>query len=170
MLRVLPDFDENGYLPRGCYEPTIEEIEERFHKEFPDSNTRSNIFKGYVNYSIQVCDSIKAANKQLINGSFTTIKKNPSDIDLLLIIDSESFNIDENRILTRFLNNNFILEMFNCHTFALMKYPKNKPELYKKYLKKKAYWLDCWGSDRVDTPKGLVKVQMEKTSFLRCRK
>lgn len=170
MTNTLPNFDENGNLPLGCYKPTFEEIKERFVNNFQSSNSRSSIFDGYLEFSIRICDEMPSAMIQLLNGSFTTDKENPGDIDFVIIFDGECLTPKEIDQWSHFMNNKTIKDTYHCHSFPLVKYDSSKSDLYKYYLKKKEYWLDCWGSDRNDNPKGIIKVKMDKKGFSRCKK
>jgi hypothetical protein len=163
--KVLPEFDENGNLPLGCYKPTFKEFEERFVESFPNSISRKLIFQDYSDFSILLCEEMPSAKKQILNGSFTTNKENPEDMDLLIVFDGESLTSFEKSKCPLLMNNETIKEGYNCHSFPLVKFPKSKPKLYESYLAKKKYWLECWGSDREDNLKGLINIPMNKSTF-----
>jgi len=167
---MIPPFDKNGNLPPGCYKPPLSEFEERFVDNFPDSSSRPDIYEGYIDFSILICEEMPSAKKQVLNGSFTTDKIEPGDMDMLIVFDSELLTRIEKDKCPHVMNNETIMDGYSCHSFPLVKYPKSKPELYQKYLKKKAYWIDCWGSDREDNPKGLIDIDMDKNSFIGCKK
>jgi len=164
---MIPDFDKiTGYLLPGCYKLRIKEFEECFIDRFPDSTKRPDIYEGYIDFSILLCEEMPSAQKQLINGSFTTNKIEPGDIDLVIVFDSNSLTSKEKNKCRILMNNETIKEGYGCHTYPLVKYPKSKPELYAKYLEKKAYWLDCWGSDREDIPKGIIDIDLDIDIFI----
>ncbi|MDZ4171739.1 MAG: hypothetical protein U1C19_06190 [Methanobacteriaceae archaeon] len=167
---MIPLFDINGNLPPGCYKPDLKEFEEHFVNSFPHSSSRSDIYEGYIDFSILLCDEMPSAKKQIINGSFTTDKLDPNDIDMVIVFDSEALTSSEKNKCPHLMNNLTIIQGYNCHSFPLVKFPESKPELYEKYLEKKAYWTDCWGSDRDDNPKGLIDLNMDKNCFIRCKK
>ena len=168
---MIPPFDDvTGYLPPGCYKISIKEFEKCFVCNFPDSIKRPDLFEGYVDFSILMCDEMPSAKKQLINGSFTTNKIDPGDVDLVIVFDSELLTTKEKDKCIILMNNTTIKEGYGCHTFPLVKYPKSKPELYAKYLEKKKYWLNCWGSDREDIPKGIIDIEADGDKFKGCKK
>lgn len=79
----IPNLNEKGVLPIGVYDTTFEEIEERFGKfEINDRRLRlCEKLKGYL-------DAVRSTHLVLaviVNGSFVSAKKTPSDIDLILI-------------------------------------------------------------------------------------
>jgi hypothetical protein len=80
----IPNLNEKGVLPIGVYDTTLEEIEERFGKfEINDRRIRlCERLKGYL-------DALRSTHLVLaviVNGSFVSAKKTPSDIDLILIL------------------------------------------------------------------------------------
>lgn len=167
---MIPYFDPNGNLPPGCYKPKLKEFEEHFVDNFPDSSSRPDIYEGYIDFSILLCEEMPSATKQIVNGSFTTNKNEPEDIDMIIVFDSDLLTHNEKNKCPFLMNNTSIMQGYRCHSFPLVKYPKSKEELYNKYLEKKAYWMDCWGSDRDNNPKGLIDISMDKNSFIRCKK
>jgi len=83
----IPALNEDGFLPDGIFECTIDEISERFGS-FQRTDKRPNLFKGLLSYY----NELKSANigKHLIvNGSFVTTKDEPNDIDVLLILKDD---------------------------------------------------------------------------------
>jgi predicted nucleotidyltransferase len=80
----LPDFDENGTLPPGIYAVNLDIILTRFggSKSLKRSQLTRN-FREFYNfikyYSIGI----------YVDGSYTTTKMGPSDIDLIVILPPE---------------------------------------------------------------------------------
>lgn len=73
---MIPDFLENGYLPEGIYDATIEEVIERFKY----SNKRGKLIKGLLEL-IPLCISLRI-NILYLDGSFISERKlNPNDYD-----------------------------------------------------------------------------------------
>lgn len=68
---------------------TIEEVKERF----VTNQTRKEIFSGYVSYMSVLFSKITTC-KQYIDGSFTTIKKEPNDIDICTLLDIDFMGIN----------------------------------------------------------------------------
>lgn len=90
---MIPDFNEKGHLPPGLHQATLDEFETRFVTGQP-SETRSNIFGGYLNYRAELIE-LRVAIKQWVDGSFTTAKQNPSDIDLVTQYDGAIVDSDQ---------------------------------------------------------------------------
>lgn len=96
----IPDLNDNGHLPKGIYECSIEELENRFGK-FQSSDKRIKLFNSLKSY-IEELKSTDSAKFLLIDGSFTTSKDSPSDIDLILVLNDE---IDLNETVPPFKYN-----------------------------------------------------------------
>ena len=74
-MSVSPDFDENGNLPPGVYEVSLQDIGIRFTW----TDRRKKLFEGLK----LAIDNLTKANvkKVWIDGSFVTSKDDPNDID-----------------------------------------------------------------------------------------
>lgn len=81
---AIPALDNEGFLPPGIYDCTLVEIRERFG-QFNGSDCRQKLFQkleGFVN-------ATQRANLGawlIVNGSFTTDKQEPGDIDMDLVV------------------------------------------------------------------------------------
>ncbi len=79
----IPELTEEGYLPPGEHQCTLNEVEDRFGN-IPDSERRHKLceeLRGFI-------DSILPLNigsKLIVNGSFVTKKNYPGDIDVFLV-------------------------------------------------------------------------------------
>ena len=155
---MIPDFDENGNLPNGIINSSLQEFKDHFIINFKESSTRPVIFKGYLRY----CDklvSLNIATKQWINGSFITDKVNPNDIDFVTHIDA--LKVDENsEIQTKILeicNPVETKKEFLCDVYFILLYPQHIPELYQHTINRINYWRKWFGHDRKMNPKGIIE-------------
>ncbi|MBZ0186122.1 MAG: hypothetical protein K8F91_07670 [Candidatus Obscuribacterales bacterium] len=73
---MIPLFDDNGNLPAGIHDATIEEVGDRF----AINSTRTKLFEA----SLEVLTLLRNSNCPEVypNGSFSTTKENPGDYDL----------------------------------------------------------------------------------------
>jgi len=62
-------------------------IEHEFVKNFPDSKTREKIFKGLLEYISDLSAFIGPSWTMWLDGSFTTQKRDPNDIDVVSIFN-----------------------------------------------------------------------------------
>lgn len=155
---MIPNFNEKGYLPAGLHQATLDEFKNRFVTE-PTSETRANIFRGYLNYLSEL-EPLRVTIKQWVDGSFTTAKQNPSDIDLVTQWDGAKVDHDPQiQIkLNSLLNQHDIKIKYNCDVYGFPKYPEGDP-LFQETLKWRCYWLGLFGFTRGENPdpKGIIE-------------
>jgi hypothetical protein len=81
---AIPDLTDDGMLPVGLHECTLDELREVFGR-FNKSDRRPRLFRDLERY----CDEVAAAGVGqylVVNGSFVTAKPDPNDIDVLLVL------------------------------------------------------------------------------------
>lgn len=123
---------------------------------FPESVRRSML---YCNY-IQLVSDIRNINKQFncfievwVDGSFTTEKPEPDDIDILLVIDSNRLNLVPVMFqpqIEKFLNRQYIKHNYKID-LLLLEHGKYEDRMH---------WRGVFGHDREDTPKGIVRISL----------
>jgi len=90
---VIPPFDENGWLPDGIYDCTLQEAADRFGA-FQNSDRRPQLWVKFTEF-MREAKACELAEALLVDGSFVTAKPNPSDIDLVLVVAaSHDFSAD----------------------------------------------------------------------------
>ncbi|WP_186760246.1 DUF6932 family protein [Arthrobacter alpinus] len=83
---------KNLVLPSGAHETTIDDMVARFVKGRPDEAHRTTLVKDLVDY-LQLMTTLGFhITSVLVDGSFTTDKIGPSDIDCSPIIDGRRSN------------------------------------------------------------------------------
>jgi len=153
-------FDVNGNLPSGDHPYTFDQFKEDFVDNFPTSVKRTEIICGFEEY----CNCLKNLSDQQIflvqwiDGSFTTSKQDPSDIDLATHIDSELYNqyIDDTSFKSEFEHYK-IKSKFECDTYYIPIYPQNDMR-YRLTQKSINYWSNWFGKDRIGNKKGIVSM------------
>lgn len=106
----IPDFEQDGFLPIGIHDCTIEEISERFGR-FQISDRRPSLNEGLISYFRELRDA-NIGKYLIVNGSFVTSKDNPSDIDVLLVLKDD---VDLTGDLPPFRKNAFSRRYINKH-------------------------------------------------------
>ena len=81
---AIPDLDDDGFLPEGVHECSLDEIDQRFGGN-QSAVRRSALFAKLREY-IQELRSTGMAAGLIVDGSFITNKTEPNDIDLVLIL------------------------------------------------------------------------------------
>ncbi|HVC97173.1 MAG TPA: hypothetical protein VND64_26070 [Pirellulales bacterium] len=83
----IPDLDEDGFLPEGLHACSMDEIRERFGT-FQGSDRRQALYKRLDEY-VREAWSTGLLESVIVNGSFTTAKEDPNDIDLVLVLRAD---------------------------------------------------------------------------------
>jgi hypothetical protein len=82
----IPALNEDGFLPPGVHECTLEELQQRFGT-FQGSDWRQKLFARLA----ALVDSVRRSGlfcAIVVNGSFVTSKQQPNDVDLVLVLKS----------------------------------------------------------------------------------
>lgn len=112
---MIPEFDENGNLPTGIHSASIEEVVTRFGGPSQVRQMRTTNLMLFYNL---VKDF---AVGMYIDGSYTTSKLSPGDIDIILMLPS-NFNFKSSpqslRVAQIIINGR---TQYQLHTFAIKK-------------------------------------------------
>lgn len=155
------NFDEVGNVfPYEIIEMTLPEFEEAFVKNLPDKARRRILFDNYLRFLEDLKVEFPGSFFQWIDGSFTTTKEFPGDIDVVSFIDYDRF-IKKPGVINHF--SMFGKEEYNVDAhFAVSASWRHR--FYKRSQDDLAYWLDVFGSSREDEnfnrhPKGIIKIE-----------
>ena len=77
---MLPPFDESGNLPRGIHVASMEEIADRFGHGSPEREVEIRELVDFIAWARQ-----NGVRRIIINGSFVTEKRDPNDVDVILL-------------------------------------------------------------------------------------
>src|SRR5437867_4315038 len=82
MNPMIPDFNDDGYLPPGIHSATLDEIEKRFGRE-------SEVRQAEMQSLQWLIDLVRRVGglRVIVNGSFVTDKFEPNDVDCVVLID-----------------------------------------------------------------------------------
>lgn len=157
-------FNEYGYLEPGFHDLDIGEIKNRFVDNFKNSSTREDILKGYIDFveTLKQCGIEKA--ECWIDGSFSTRKENPNDVDMVLIIDKDILdNIPEDKklIASELFNPQLAKIKYKCDAYVLAKVDEYHPD-YMNYMENRSYWRGFFCFDRKENPKGIIRTSIIK--------
>lgn len=90
---MIPLFNENGWLPDGLHDCTLQEAAERFGA-FQSSDRRPQLWARFSEFmrEAKACQWMETI---LVDGSFVTAEPDPRDIDLVLVVAaSHDFSAD----------------------------------------------------------------------------
>lgn len=163
---MIPDFDKNGNLPPvGLIRPTIQEFENRFINA-ENTEIRKKIYDGYRKY----CDhliSLKIASIQWVDGSYTSAKPNPGDIDLAIHFDGMALYVDNKlfEMYSKLIDKSVMKKNYKCHPQYILVYPESHPLLYKVYIYQYNHWFKWFSKDRDGNAKGLIEFNIKNKNF-----
>ena len=83
----IPALNEDGFLPPGVHDCTLDEIRSRFGA-FQSIDRRPKLFATLLAFVAEARAS-GVVVALVINGSFTTSKPDPNDIDLVVVLGGE---------------------------------------------------------------------------------
>ncbi len=152
-------FDSIGYLPAGIHDFTVEEVRGNFVDAFPHSSTRDQIFAGFVQHRAALA-VLLGGFEQVLDGSFVTTKNDPGDVDCVIIADARAIDNlapSERSAFKALVAGKLTRASYNVDAYLCPSVPSSHP-LYEKYRTMRKYWLGEFGYDRVERPKGVVRV------------
>lgn len=162
---TIPQYNQLGILPPGEYKPDPEQFKIHFVDNHTSSTTRKEVFEGYKKYCHRIIETNSVVN-QWVDGSFTTNKTNPGDVDLFTVFDGVKLNDSElvNEVNELICGEN-MKSLYKCHGFGVCKYPEEMEVLHQIYKEKKAFYLDLWKTDKKMMRKFNIKVEKGVIQF-----
>ena len=151
-------FDKHGNpQPPGVIAYSIDEFKSTFVDSFIESEIRAKIFRNYEQYLQELKALVVDEFKQWINGSYTTTKLNPNDIDLVNVIPyTEALNQKYDLVLN-FLTIGGSKDNYLIDDYLIQVYPEDDPRttLTQQQLD---YWSDWFSHDRQGRAKALIEI------------
>jgi len=80
----IPDLDEQGFLPHGIHECSVEEISDRF-AQFQESDQRIRLFAKLQSF-VDEARKTGFVVELIVDGSYVTAKPKPNDGDLVVVL------------------------------------------------------------------------------------
>lgn len=156
----IPVFTAKGCLPPGDFLPSRIEFEFRF-VETGDRGRRASIYEGWNAHRGDLLRAgVPAASRQLLDGSYTTTKERPGDIDIAVEVplssheDFGSLNIDHP--VVRLLQGPLMKPGYLCDAYPIYSLPRSDPHYESVTGRAIQYWTKWFGRSRSGTPKGRV--------------
>lgn len=142
-------FDDTGYLvPHGIIPASLADIKQQlvFNKR------RETLYESLLDFiaDIQALGVLKFFI--WVNGSFTTLKKYPKDIDIVVFVDNRYYGIIEKKAKKLTHKYSKTLDVFFEPEY-LFDHP-----LYEQTLSDKQYWQDLFCFDRKGFGKGIIEL------------
>ena len=149
-------FDERGNLtPYQLIPSNLKTIETVFVELFPDSTTRWKIFEAFKAYLQELKSVIGEPLEIWINGSFTTQRKDPNDVDFIIFVDKQTatayidaiYQFRQRRYDKKSLTDGYFVEVV----------PQAHPD-YRIYKLNQADKYRDFSFDRLGHPKGFLQL------------
>lgn len=143
---------ETPLFGAGIHSVEIDDLDKHFLAGFPDSETRGtllNNLKAYINH----LKSVGVHFEIWLDGSFTTSKINPNDVDMVILAPSADLNglaPDKQETLYKLLQRDTIKQRLLCDVFFCVSDNQSQ----------RSYWRGWFGFDRNEQPKGIVCIEV----------
>jgi hypothetical protein len=155
MVNVL-NFDENGYLTP--YDVIVTDIE-TLRSTFVFNSHREKIFDSYLLFLDNLRELDIGNFFQWVDGSFTTRKIFPKDIDIITFIDIDTFKVKKSRLY--YLSGQFA----RIDSYFVEMYKPNNP-FYTRNEWEKNHWKDIYGSTKDDGINPVFEKGITQINFL----
>ncbi len=146
-------FDENGYLfPYELIPASLSSIE----NHFLFNDRRRSLYHSFHSFLLELNNLGITEYTIWINGSFTTLKKYPKDIDLVAFIPYQEHKTNKSKLL-------FIQEKYEktMDIFFEKDFPERHPK-HQNTVDDKEYWLNLFCFDRKGFSKGILEIKHTK--------
>jgi hypothetical protein len=148
------------FLPPGPHTATVEEIKSALVDPFEESNTRPDIHAQWLALRDRVANVI-SLERQWLDGSFVSSKRNPRDLDLATFASSEDVEaLDpiQEAELNALTGSTSGLDLLD--SFLIVEYPERHPMHAIGVEIREAFASDFFGRDsRSGTEKGFAQVE-----------
>jgi hypothetical protein len=155
------EFNYKGLLiPETIIKSTLDEFKNEFSIKL-NTGKREDLFNQYQLY----CENLKAlcGNRPLIqwiDGSYVTQNKNPSDIDLVTLIDYNIIKVKEEELKKFTFPQS--METYQIDAYIIAVHPEDD-KLYFVTQSDRSYWIDHFGKTKPNKyrkriPKGFLEI------------
>jgi hypothetical protein len=156
-------FNGNGYLEPGIHAMSEAEVRANFVDDFPGSGTRAKIHEGYSRHASELA-AIGVVDVKYLDGSFTTAKTDPGDIDMVVFADADmldSLPVDAQLQFKALVSGKATQQTHMCDCYFCPTVNSEFHPAFDQLRAQKKYWLGEFCFDRADKPKGIVSVKVQ---------
>lgn len=157
---AIPLFTAEGTLTPGDFLPSRGDFVARFVST-GDIVQRSSIYAGWNDHRIALIDAgLPAEARQLLDGSYTTAKHSPGDIDIaveVLVPSGDSLRtLTTDNPIPSLLRGSALKPRYHCDAYPIYVLPKSDPDYSSVTTSAIQYWTKWFGRTRTGTEKGRV--------------
>lgn len=137
---------KGNLIPANAIECDLETLRKVFVEEIGGSN-RAALFENLLIFCRQFCRTLGLSSLKIwVNGSFATSKPEPRDLDLLVFVNHELFELHQAEIKKEF-NRRAWKNSFRLDVYLLEDFPANHPKHFFS-ISDRAYWLQQFTQTR----------------------
>ena len=149
----IPEFDaDTGCLPcePRFHDATVEEVHQALVTNMPESQRRPQIFEAYLQHKASSTAILGGAKReQWMDGSFTTKKPEPRDMDFVTWVPAEELSQvapEYRRALINLFTGQYTRQASLVHSFLCCIFPPGHPN---KHIegRNRAYWTKWFGQE-----------------------
>lgn len=136
-------------LPAGFHEIDLNDLEDIFASDFSDNSRRVHLIN-QLRIFLEELSKVSAKFEIWLDGSFSTKKEKPDDIDILIvynILELNSLSPSEQRMLQSLLNREATKIRYDIDVLLCA----DSDDV------KKSYWRGWFGFSRNESPKGIAR-------------
>jgi len=155
----LPQFNQHGVLPPGDYAPDRANFAARF--VYPGASAaRQAIYAGWNRHRQDLLrNSLARSARQLLNGSFTTSKAMPGDLDLVVEVPIDgdiSAQLQALAPVRALLQGPVTKPLYQCDAYPIYSLSPDHEFYERVTVAAIRYWTKWFGQTRTGHPKGRV--------------
>ena len=155
----LPQLNQHGVLPPGDYAPDRASFEARFVST-DGSSARQEIYASWNRHRRDLLrNNLPQSAHQLLNGSFTTAKEVPGDMDLVVevpIDEDMSTQLQALAPVIALLQGPAMKPLYKCDAYPIYSLPPDHEFYERVTVAAIRYWTKWFGQTRTGSPKGRV--------------
>jgi hypothetical protein len=154
----IPLFNAEGCLPPGDFLPAQIEFERRFVLS-GDQTQRTSIYRGWTQHRLELMGAgVPVTARQLLDGSYTTAKESPGDIDIAVEVPVSHIrdlaNFAPDHPVVRLLLGPLMKSAYHCDAYPIYALPKSDAHYASVTTRAIEYWTKWFGRTRSGTTKG----------------
>lgn len=157
------NFESNGSLKAGFHDCTYDEFYETFVSGFPTSQRRQLIAENLLTFSGEIF-RVGVPYEFWVDGSYATTKINPNDADIVLFFSCQHMNSLYPCIDVFRRKYTGVLDIYFAYAVCQENEQKLKPADYQNIINNRNYWRGQFGFDRLDNPKGIIRIDCKSIS------
>ncbi|MBI5190351.1 MAG: hypothetical protein HZA22_06725 [Nitrospirae bacterium] len=141
----------NPLLTPGFHDIPTDDLEQVFVAPFPDPTHRSYLVER-LKVLLSIVNDVGIAFEIWIDGSFTTEKPQPSDIDIAFFFDPQEVNdLPKDKL-------DILMDVFSNPTQTKYRYKCDVYFVPNNAINDRSYWRGWFGFSRNEQPKGIARI------------